>query len=87
MGGNGPQSRSEILEASKREEGAPAEELGTESDGTDVSVDEEEQVHEEEEQSDGDTLSGDDSDSDDNELVDAGLFLTSCVFTSAHLNV
>ncbi|KAJ7301730.1 hypothetical protein DFH08DRAFT_978495 [Mycena albidolilacea] len=71
MGGNGPQSHPEISEAGKREEGAPAEELGTESDGTDLSVDEEEQVHEEEEQSDGDTLSGDDSDSDSDELVDA----------------
>ncbi|KAJ7368896.1 hypothetical protein DFH08DRAFT_796725 [Mycena albidolilacea] len=71
MGGNGPQSHPEISEAGKREEGAPAEELGTESDGTDLLVDEEEQVHKEEEQSDGDTLSGDDSDSDDDELVDA----------------
>jgi hypothetical protein len=33
------------------------------------------------------TLSGDDSDSDDDELVDAGLFLTSGVFTSAHVDV
>jgi hypothetical protein len=87
MGGNGPQSRPEISKAGKWKEGAPAEELGTESDRTDVSADEEEQVHKEEEQSIGDTLSGDDSDSDSDELVDAGLFPISFVFTSAYLDV